>query len=104
MPYRGAVTVYAIAQLTIHDQDRYQRYVEGFLPVLAMYNGTLLAADYHPEVFEGHWEGSRVVLMAFPDREAFGRWAASPEYRAILPDRLAAADTVALVVRGLPGG
>jgi uncharacterized protein (DUF1330 family) len=39
------VTVYAIAQLTIHDRARYQRYVAAFMPVLVRYGGQLLAAD-----------------------------------------------------------
>jgi len=82
------VTVYAIAQLRIHDRARYQRYVAAFMPILARYGGRLLAADEHPEVTEGQWDRDKVVLLAFPVRE-------------ISADRLAAADTVALLVRGV---
>ena len=99
--YRGLVTVYAIAQLTIHDRVRYQRYVAAFMPVLTKYGGRLLAADEHPEVTEGQWNGDKVVLMAFPDRETFTTWLTSPEYREIARDRLAAADTTGILVRGL---
>jgi uncharacterized protein (DUF1330 family) len=95
------VTVYAIAQLTIHDRARYQRYVAAFMPILAKYGGQLLAADEHPEVTEGQWDGNKVVLMSFPDRETFTTWATSPEYREISADRLAGADTVALLIRGM---
>jgi uncharacterized protein (DUF1330 family) len=95
------VTVYAIAQLTIHDRARYQRYVAAFMPILTRYGGQLLAADDHPEVSEGRWDGDKVVLMAFPDRETFTTWATSPEYQEIRRDRLAAADTIGLLVRGL---
>jgi uncharacterized protein (DUF1330 family) len=97
----GPVTVYAIAQLTIHDRVRYQRYVAAFMPVLAKYGGQLLAADEHPEVTEGQWGRHKVVLLAFPDRQTYTAWATSPEYREIAADRLAAADTVALLVRGI---
>jgi uncharacterized protein (DUF1330 family) len=97
------VTVYAIAQLTIHDRARYQRYVAAFMPVLAKYGGQLLAADERPEVTDGQWDKDKVVLLAFPDREAFMTWATSPEYQEISVDRLAAADTVALLARGAPG-
>jgi len=100
-PYRGQVTVYAIAQLTIHDRVRYQRYVAAFMPVLTKYGGVLLAADEHPEVTEGHWEADKVVLMMFPDRATFMNWLTSPEYREIAGDRLAAADTTGILVRGL---
>ena len=95
------MTVYAITQLTIHDRVRYQRYVAAFMPVLTKYGGRLLAADEHPEVTEGQWAGDKVVLMTFPDRETFTTWLTSPEYREIARDRLAAADTTGILVRGL---
>jgi uncharacterized protein (DUF1330 family) len=94
------VTVYGIAELHIHDRARYDRYVAGFMPVLQQYGGRLLAADNGAEVVEGQWDGDRVVLLSFNDRDAFMTWAASPEYQAILGDRLAAADTTFLLVRG----
>jgi uncharacterized protein (DUF1330 family) len=95
------VTVYAIAQLTIHDRARYQRYVAQFMPVLTQYGGRLLAADEHPEVTEGQWDGDKVVLMSFPDRETFTAWVTSPEYLEIAKDRLAATETIGILVRGL---
>ncbi len=95
------MTVYAIAQLTIHDRARYQRYAAAFMPILAKYRGRLLAADEHPEVTEGQWDGDKIVLMAFPDRETFTAWVTSPEYREISKDRLAAAESTGILVRGL---
>ena len=95
------MTVYAIAQLTIHDRARYQRYVAAFMPILARHGGRLLAADEHPEVTEGRWDGGKVVLLAFPDRETFTAWVTSPEYQEISKDRLAAAQTTGILVRGL---
>lgn len=95
------MTVYAIAQLAIHDRERYQRYVAAFMPILSKYGGRLLAADEQPEVTEGQWDGDKVVLMAFPDRETFTAWVTSPEYREISKDRLAAAETTGILIRGL---
>jgi uncharacterized protein (DUF1330 family) len=37
--------VYVVAQLTIHDRERYQRYTAGFMAVLKQHGGRLLAAD-----------------------------------------------------------
>jgi uncharacterized protein (DUF1330 family) len=96
------VTVYAIAQLSIHDRVRYDRYVAAFMPVLMKYGGRLLAADERPEIVEGHWTGDKVILIAFPDRDTFRMWATSAEYRDISKDRLAATEGVVLLVRGLP--
>ncbi|WIM93314.1 DUF1330 domain-containing protein [Actinoplanes oblitus] len=94
------MTVYAIAQLTIHDRDGYGRYVAAFMPILQQYGGRLLVADEHPEIVEGQWDGDKVVVVAFPDRNALDAWANSAEYRQISKDRLAATDGVVLAVRG----
>ena len=56
------VTVYAIAQLTIHDRARYQRYAATFLPILTKYGGQLLAADERPEVAGGSGTVTRLSL------------------------------------------
>lgn len=98
---RGLVTVYAIAQLIIHDRAKYQRYVAAFMPILTKHRGRLLAADEPPRWPKDRWMVTRAVLMAFPDRETFTTWVTSPEYREISKDRLAAADTTGLLVRGL---
>jgi uncharacterized protein (DUF1330 family) len=99
------VTVYAIAQLSIHDRVRYGRYVAAFMPVLTKYGGRLLAADERPDVVEGQWSGDKVIVLAFPDRDTFTMWATSPEYREISRDRVAATDGIVLLVHGLaPNG
>jgi uncharacterized protein (DUF1330 family) len=98
--YRGPVTVYAIAQLTIHDRARYQQYVAAFMPVLTQYGGRLLAPDEHGgDRRTVGWRQGRP--HAFPDRETFTAWVTSPEYREISKDRLAAAETTGILVRGL---
>ena len=68
---------------------------------LIKHGGRLLAADEHPEVTKGQWDSDKIVLMAFPDRETLTTWATSPEYREISEDRLAAAETTGILVRGL---
>jgi uncharacterized protein (DUF1330 family) len=95
------MTVYVIAQLTIHDNARYQRYSAAFASTLTPYGGSVLAADNNPGVIEGPWSGDRVVLVSFPDRDACIAWATSAAYQQIIEDRLEAADTIALLVHGL---
>ncbi|MGH6951933.1 MAG: DUF1330 domain-containing protein [Vitreimonas sp.] len=95
------MTVYALAQLRIHDRERYGRYMSRFMPVLQKYNGRLLAADESPRVLEGQWwDRNKVVLMAFDDTDAFRAWAESPEYAEIAEDRKAGADAVVLLIKG----
>jgi uncharacterized protein (DUF1330 family) len=95
------MTHYAVAQINIHEPEAYGRYMAGFMPVLAQYGGTLLAADNAPVVAEGDWPYQKLVLIAFEDAPALGRWAGSPEYQAIAVDRKAGAAGVFLMVQGV---
>jgi uncharacterized protein (DUF1330 family) len=95
------VTVYAIAQLKFTDRAAYDRYQERFMDVFRHHPGTLLAADESPQVIEGQWDREKLVLMSFPDEASFRGWAQSPEYQDISKDRLAGADTLVLLVKGL---
>jgi uncharacterized protein (DUF1330 family) len=95
------VSAYAVAQLTIHNPERYAEYVRAFPAVIEKFGGRVLAADEHPDVLEGRWPYDRFVLLAFDDRASLEAWATSPAYREIVRDRLAASDGVVLYVHGL---
>lgn len=95
------MTVYAIVQLKIHDRPTYDRYMSRFMAVFEKFNGKVLVADDAPKVLEGKWDGTRVVLMSFPDKKAFFAWAGSPAYQEIAKDRIAAAETTVLLAEGL---
>src|SRR5215510_4540852 len=95
------MTVYAIAQISIHDRARYDKYVSGFMPVLQRYGGKLLVADEQPQVLQGKWDRDKIIIMAFPDRASFERWESSEEYREISKDRIAATEGVVLLANGV---
>jgi uncharacterized protein (DUF1330 family) len=95
------MTVYAIAQISIHDRERYNSYASRFMDVLLKYEGRLLSADEQPEVIEGEWPHQKVVLMSFKDRESFEKWAYSAEYQEISKDRVAATTGVVILAKGL---
>ena len=95
------MTAYVIAQISIHDRGRYDRYAAAFLPTLKPFAGRLLAADEGPAVLEGDWDRQKLVLIAFPDAHAARAWAASPAYQAIAPDRLAGSEAVVLLAEGV---
>jgi uncharacterized protein (DUF1330 family) len=96
------MTVYALAQLRIHDRAPYERYMQRFMPVLQKYNGRLLASDEQPRVLEGQWwDRNKVVLLAFEDAERFRAWATSSEYAEIAEDRKAGAEAVVLLIEGV---
>ena len=97
------MSVYVVAQISIHDRARYDRYVSQFMRVLAGFDGRLLAADESPAVVEGTWSYQKVIILEFPDRSAFERWAYSPEYTEISKDRIAATIGCVLLVAGIAG-
>jgi uncharacterized protein (DUF1330 family) len=95
------VTVYVVVQISIHDRRRYKRYASRFMGLLAGSRGHLLAADTSPHVLSGEWPHDKLVLLQFPDRAEFDRWAHSPEYVEISNDRIAATTGSVVLVAGV---
>lgn len=95
------MTVYVVAQLKFTDREAYNRYQARFVDVFSRFSGRLLAADEHPGLVEGSRGPDKVVLMSFPDEDAFRAWSESPEYQEISRDRRAGADSTVLLVHGL---
>lgn len=91
--------VYVIAQLSITDRNAYDKYQARFLDVFKKFKGKLLAADEKPQIIEGGWNREKIVLMEFPDEDAFREWAFSPEYREISKDRKAGSEATVLLVK-----
>ena len=91
---------YVLAQLTIRDRARYDRYAARFMGVLAKFAGRLLA-DESPVLLEGEWPHQKVVLIEFEDADEARRWASSPEYREIAVDREGSTTATILSVTGL---
>lgn len=95
------MTVYAIAQLKIHDREQYGRYLARFMDILKAHKGRLLAADDSPRVLRGDVAMDKVVLLSFDNEDQFRVWGASPEYLEISKDRDASSDATILLVRGI---
>lgn len=95
------MTIYALAQFTIHDRARYEAYAARFAETMKGRKGRLLAAQENPEVVEGTWAGTKIVLIEFPDEASFRDWSESAEYRTISVDREAATEGSVLLVKGL---
>lgn len=93
------MTVYMIAQLTIHDRERYNQYQDGFAEVFAQFDGKMLSIDEEPMVLEGEFTATRSVLIEFPSKEHAMAWASSPQYQAIAKHRLAASTANSIMVQ-----
>ena len=93
-----AVSAYFIANILIHDEEEYQKYLERVDEVFRKFNGKYLAVGKSPEVLEGAWNYSRAVLIEFPDRESLKAWYYSSEYQEIVRHRLSAAACDTIIV------
>jgi len=93
---------YFIAQLKIHDEHEYKKYLNGFDRVFEKYNGEVIAVEENPIVLEGEWDYTRIVIIRFSNEEEASRWYHSPEYQSLLKYRLNAAKGTVLLVNGRP--
>ena len=59
---------YFIAQINIHDQVEYQKYLDGFDEVLDGYEGSVVAVDDDVTVLEGKWPFRRTVVIQFSSK------------------------------------
>ena len=92
------MSAYFIANIKIHDENEYQKYLENVDNVFKKFNGKYLTVDEKPEVLEGKWNYSRLVLIEFPDKDSLKKWYYSSEYQDILKFRLSGADSDTIIV------
>jgi uncharacterized protein (DUF1330 family) len=95
------MSVYAIAQITIHDRAEYAKYVAGFRALFGNYRGEVLVVEEAPEVLEGEWNCTRTAVIRFEDAAEAHRWYHSPEYQAAAHFRFGAATTNLIFAKGL---
>jgi uncharacterized protein (DUF1330 family) len=95
------MTVFVVAQLRFTDEPRYRLYQARFGEAFAGHDGrVLVAADEAPQVLEGDWPYSKLVMLSFADEAAARGFLGSSLYREISEDRHAGAETTALPIRG----
>ncbi len=92
---------YAIFDADIHDTSLMDKYLEEVPATLKQYGAKLLAATSTIDAVEGGWASKRIVILEFADMDAARSWYNSPEYQAVLPLRLKAANDRVIFVDGL---
>lgn len=95
------MSCYFVAQIKVDDEETYKKYIEGCHEVFAKFKGRYLAVDNNPEVLEGHWNYSRLVMIEFELKEDLKKWYHSDLYQKILQYRLAGAHCDTIIVKGL---
>jgi uncharacterized protein (DUF1330 family) len=91
---------FAIAQLNIHDRLAYNKYGAAVDETLILHGGKILSVEESPNVLEGAWNYTRTVLLEFPSSKHATDWYESAQYQAIAGQRMAAAMTNLVILRG----
>jgi len=98
---RIKMSVYLVAQIQIHEKERYAEYSSGFMDTFSQHKGEVLSVDESPGILEGEWPFTRTVLLTFPSREDAEAWYFSEEYQALAQHRFAASDGNIIMISGL---
>lgn len=61
---------YLIADIELHDAERYKDYVEHVPALIEKFGGRYLVRGGRTQVLEGSWTPSRLIVLEFPDRDA----------------------------------
>lgn len=94
------MSYYFVVNINIKDQNEYLKYLDKADEVFSKFKGKYLAVDDKPQILEGKWEYSRVVLIEFPDKRNFEEWYYSEEYQEILKFRKNASESDGLLIKG----
>ena len=91
---------YVIAQMEVHDLQKYAEYASAVAPTVLPYKGRLLVAADDADVREGERPYPRTVIGEFPTIEDARAWYESDAYQAIAPLRQQSSTGTLYMVEG----
>ena len=94
------MAAYVVAQMHVHDLEKYLVYASKVGATIANFGGKIAAAS-EAEVREGSPPFTRTVIGEFPTLQAGHDWYESAEYQAILPLRLESTTGTLFFVEGI---
>ncbi|WP_030159147.1 DUF1330 domain-containing protein [Streptomyces sp. NRRL S-244] len=98
------MTAYAIAHIRPETMNEdILRYIEEIQSTMDPFEGRFLVHGAQPEVMEGPFPGT-VVVLGFPDIERARAWYASPAYQALIPLRTRHIPGEVILADGVPPG
>ena len=97
------MAAYLIAQIRIHDPETFKKYADAVPATIKQYGGKYCIRGGAVTPKEGDWNPKRVIVLEFPDMATLNKWYDSPEYQAIIGDRLKASDGDMIFVEGFAG-
>ncbi|HEY5622463.1 MAG TPA: DUF1330 domain-containing protein [Gammaproteobacteria bacterium] len=94
------MSAYLIADISIHDADRYKEYVANVPVLIEKHGGSYLVRGGDPEALEGDWIPSRVIILEFPNKQALEAFYNDPEYAPYRQLRQAVTESRLVAVEG----
>ena len=98
------MSVYLIVNDSVTNADSLRAYFSAVGETLKDRDIDVLVSTREAETIEGEAAGPRVVVMRFPDRDAFREWYDSAEYQAIIGMRLGSTEGFAVLADGRDSG
>jgi uncharacterized protein (DUF1330 family) len=72
---------YVIFDVTIHDMERYQDFMQSVKPTIEAAGGKYLVRGGEHKIVEGDWDPDRLVLFEFPSFDAAKAFYSSDQYQ-----------------------
>lgn len=94
------VPAYLIANIELHDPERYKEYVERVPALIEKHGGQYRVRAGESRVLEGRWSPSRLVILEFPDRAAALAFYNDPDYEPYKRLRQSISESSLIVVDG----
>jgi uncharacterized protein (DUF1330 family) len=92
---------YFVIHVVVHDSDAMKPYQAKVEHTFVRHGGKRIVMGGAVNVLEGNIPDGKIVIVRFPSLQHAHSWHDSPEYRAILSNRLAAATSQAYLVEGV---
>jgi uncharacterized protein (DUF1330 family) len=94
------MSVYFVVNSTVTSFDKLDEYQKAVGPSLVGQDVKVLVSTNDSTTVEGTPAGARMVILEFPDNDAFRRWYYSDAYQAVINLRFAATDGFAVLAPG----
>lgn len=97
-----APAAYAIAEINVTNPVMYRQYIAAVTPIVEHFGGKYIVRAGQIVPIEGKAPADRFVVIEFPNLAIARQFETSPQYRAIAPLRLHAAQSRIFLVEGEP--
>ncbi len=94
------MAAYVYLDITIHNQQLYQDYIQLSPQTVAKYDGKFIVRGGKTTTLEGDWQPGRIVILEFPSLEKANAWWNSQEYAKPKEMRQNAANANVIMVEG----